>query len=771
MKNVAIIESKPSMNNYKMLFNNEFDFDKYELCSDSSVKKVLKKDIDIDIDLDAYEWVILVGSEALKQYTSYNSITSYSGVLLNDKFLPTINPAMIRFKPEAEKPWLKSKEKIINYITGNSSETLLDETKFIGIEQAESAKDFIKAALNSPLPFVALDSETSAFYPRDGYMMGLSLTYEENSGAYISTDIIDEEVEMLLQELFSLKTVVFHNAKFDLAFFEYQFNFEFPDFEDTMLLHYVLDETPGTHGLKDLALKYTNYGDYDAELDTWKRAYCKSHGMLLRDFTYDLIPFDIIKTYAAKDTGVTFALYNKFKPLVTANSKLNKVYTDILIPGTRFLTDIQDNGVPFDAARLKFGQDIMGERIDQAVVELSEFKEVAELEEVQGAPFNPNSTVQLRKLLFDHIGLKPTGKLTGTGAHSTDAEVLGILGEKHKVPKHILEVRKSGKIKNTYLDKILPQLDRDSRLRTGFSLHTTTSGRLSSSGKLNMQQLPRNNPAVKGCIKARPGYKIVSMDLKTAEMYYAAVMSDDLELQNVFISGGDFHSTIAKKVFSLVCDIDDVKDQHPIVRQGAKAVSFGVLYGSGPAKVAESVNKEGGDMSTRQAKAVIDDYFNTFWKLKEWIDNTKAFIETNAYVYSPLGRKRRLPNVRSDNRGIQGHEVRSGLNFTIQSVSSDMNLLGAIDMHNWLRHSSSTGARDTRIFALVHDSILAEVPEYFVEEYCNKLQTFIQTDRGISIPGCPVGCDFEVGDDYSFGKFDKIYGELFSNSPYYLEAV
>ena len=154
-------------------------------------------------------------------------------------------------------------------------------------------------------------------------------------------------------------------------------------------------------------------------------------------------------------------------------------------------------------------------------------------EKAEGKDFNPNSTVQLRSLLFDYINLTPTGKKTGTGAHSTDAEVLGQLAEEHAVPKHILEIRQKNKIKTTYLDKIIPNLDRDSRLRTGFNLHGTTSGRLSSSGKLNMQQLPRDNPTVKGCIKAREGHKIVSMDLTTAEVYVAAVLAKDVGLQQL----------------------------------------------------------------------------------------------------------------------------------------------------------------------------------------------------------------------------------------------
>lgn len=129
----------------------------------------------------------------------------------------------------------------------------------------------------------------------------------------------------------------------------------------------------------------------------------------------------------------------------------------------------------------------MQTEIDNAVKSLYEFTAVKTFEAAQGKPFNPNSTVQLRSLLFDYIGLKPTGKKTGTGADSTDAEVLTTLAKENDVPALILDIRQKVKIKSTYLDKIIPALDRDERLRTGFNLHGTTSGRLSSSGKMNMQ--------------------------------------------------------------------------------------------------------------------------------------------------------------------------------------------------------------------------------------------------------------------------------------------
>jgi DNA polymerase I-like protein with 3'-5' exonuclease and polymerase domains len=282
---------------------------------------------------------------------------------------------------------------------------------------------------------------------------------------------------------------------------------------------------------------------------------------------------------------------------------------------------------------------------------------------------------------------------------------------------------------------------------------------LSSSGKFNAQQLPRDNPVVKGSIKAPPGYKIVSQDLVTAEMYVAAVLSGDKNLQDVFITGKDFHSSIAKKVFKLDCLVEDLKKLYKIERQAAKAISFGILYGSGPEKVATTVNKEGGNFSIEEAVNTIDEYFETFPKLRKWLNNCQSYIKEHAYIYSALGRKRRLKNVSSPDKGIAGHEVRSGINFLVQSVASDINLLAAIDMNNILKTSAKV--LDAQIIMLVHDSIVAVVKEEDVEEFCKLLKMCTQKDRGVSIKNCPIGVDQEIGDDYSFGKWEEKHAENF----------
>ena len=753
MANVAIIEKTMTSTNYDKYF--DFDYDRYALCSDSSKQKILKRDVDIEIDIDSYDWLILVGSEPFKNFTRKTSITEYNGKIVDDKFLGLINPAMIKFRPEAKKSFEEAIESISGYISGDLKQMTLGENQVYGIQESEELHKYLQEALDHPNNYIALDSETSALYCRDGYMLGFSMSYKKEHGVYVDTECIDDKAEQMMQELFDKKRVVFHNSKFDLQWFEYHFNFKFPNFEDTMLMHYMFDENPGTHGLKQLAMNHTPYGDYEAELDNYIQEYKKKTGILKADFSYSMIPFETMKYYAAMDAVVTFLLFEKFEAAILKNDKLYWVYKNLLIEGVRFLKDVESNGVPFDLARLEFGQKRMQEDIDVAVAALESFPEVRAYQKAKGGMFNPNSTVQLRELLFDYIGLAPTGKKTGTGAHSTDAEVLGQLAEEHEVPKHILEIRQKVKIKNTYLDKIIPNLDRDGRLRTGFNLHGTTSGRLSSSGKLNMQQLPRDNPTVKGCIKAKAGHKIVAMDLTTAEVYCAAVLANDKGLMNVFKSGGNFHSTIAKQVFKLPCEVEEVAELYGDKRQQAKAVTFGIMYGAGPKKISEQVTKDSGSEFTMQdAQLVIKDYFEAFPKLREWLNNMQKFIQANGFIYSHFGRKRRLPNVFSQDKGIAAHEVRSGVNALVQSVSSDINLLGAIDTQKYIR---KTGMK-AKIFALVHDSILAEVPEDEVELYSKKLKEFIQKDRGLSIPDAPVGCDFDVADDYSLGKFEKLYG-------------
>ncbi len=760
---IAIIDKNPSRNDYSKYF--EFEYEEFHMSS-VPITKLLKKDVDLEFDSSEFDYVILVGSEAAKEYAKVTSITNMAGHLIDDKFICLSNPAMLHFKPEGKPAFEAAVAKIHKYINGELKSSKVDGT-YLGIINSAKALEFLQEVYDNAEGYVAMDTETTCLYPRDGYVLGISISYKDKHGAYISTDCLDDECMEVLKQIIKKYSIVFHNMKFDIKMIEYHTDLRFDRnrVHDTMLLHYVLDEND-QHGLKPLALKYTDYGDYDSELDEYKKSYCASHGVLQDDFTYDLIPFDTISRYAAIDTAVTITLFHKFWPLVQKNAKLLSVYNTLLIPGTLFLMDVEECGIPISKERMAAAEVYLDLEIEKAKKEVYDYQAIKDFQSDAGIIFNPNSVQQLRKVLFDYLKLSPTGKKTATGAISTDAEVLEQLSEEHPLPAAILKVRQLGKIKNTYISKILPELDRDGRIRTNFNLIFTTSGRLSSSGKFNAQQIPRDDPIIKACIVAPPGYKIVSQDLATAEMYFAAVLSGDKNLQKVFIDKGDFHSTIAKMVFDLVCDVADVKKLFGASRQSAKAISFGILYGSGPQKVSDTVSKDTGEYyGIDRAKEDIKAYFTKFSKLKTWLKAREEFIRANGFTYSFFGRKRRLVNVFSSDKGIAAHEVRSGINAEVQSIASDVNLLGAIDTANEVKRKGL----DAHIFALVHDSIVAIVKDECVDEYCEILKRNTQKDRGCSIPGTPVGVDQEIGQDYSFGKFEKYYtfeeGILTKNDP------
>jgi DNA polymerase I-like protein with 3'-5' exonuclease and polymerase domains len=748
---VVVIDKAPSRNDYTKYF--EFEFELFHMSS-IPIPKLLKKDVDLEIDLDYYDFVILVGSEAAKEYAKITSVTNYAGQLIKDKFICISNPAMLIFKPEGKAAFESSVERVKKYVAGSlKNPTTLGDFK--GIDNEKDARDFLISVMNADVPYISMDSETTALYPRDGYLLGISMSYKKGHGRYIQSDIITDELLDILQQIINTKDIVFHNMKFDIKFIEYHLKVKFrlDHVHDTMVMHYMLDEN-GAHGLKPLAIKYTTYGDYDSELEEFKKTYCSTHGILVDDFTYDLIPFDTLSRYAGIDTAVTLELYEKFLPIIERNSRFSSLYYNLLVPGTLFLNDMEEVGIPISIERMQAADKYLEQEILKAKEKIYEFEEIKAFEADQGAIFNPASVQQLRKVLFDYLHLTPTGKLTKTGAISTDAEVLEELSEEHPLPKAILRVRQLGKIRNTYISKILPELDRDGRIRTNFNLIFTTSGRLSSSGKFNAQQIPRDDPIIKGCIVAPEGYSIVSQDLQTGEMYFAAVLSGDRNLQKVFIDGGDFHSSIAKMVFDLNCMVEAIKKVYPAMRQSAKAISFGILYGSGPDKVSTTVSKATGEYyGIDRAREDINAYFTKFSKLKRWLNERKAFIEANGFTYSFFGRKRRLINVFSADKGIAAHEVRSGINSEIQSVCSDINLLGAIDSANEIKQRNL----DAHIFALVHDSIVAMVKDEHIEAYCELVKRNTQKDRGCSIPGCPIGVDQDIGKDYSFGHFEETY--------------
>ena len=712
-------------------------------------EKILKKDIDLDMsELDGYKIKVCVGAESLKYVAGMTGVQKYNGVFLEKKYLPIMHPKICIIKPQLEEDIQRAFSQIPKLLSGEDVGKQADKD-YCFIETEEQFKKYEQELEDSTT--LVVDIETTSVSPHTGVILGIAISTRPHQGLYVSIDIVNAHKDWF-HSLFLNRKCIFHNSKFDTNYMETELGFEFPDYEDTMLLHYCLEEAVGTHGLKPLALRFTDLGDYERELDDYKKSWARKNKVKLADFNYGMLPSDILAPYACKDADATFQLYMKFKPLVDKSEEFNKLYATILLPATHAMKRLEKNGGPVDIDQVKYLTEQYTIDMEECLEEIMSHDSVQRFERTQNKDVNPNSTYHLRELFFNILNMKVTKK-TDTGAPSTDKEVLANMG--HPLAEAILDLREKTKLAGTYISNIRNGVDKDGRLRSGFNIHGTTSGRLSSSGNLNYQNIPRDNKDIKKLFKARPGYKIIQCDLGTAEVYYAAMLSGDQFLQKAFIDKLDFHSYVAKQMFNLPCEVNEVKKLYGNERQYAKAITFGIMYQAGPAKIAETVNKDakaGEEISVPQSKQFINKYFSEAKALKRFIDASNSQIENHAFIYSFFGRKRRLPEAKSPNPGVSKHAIRSGVNFLVQSVASDINVLGVIDLIEWIEENNYLDA--ILPFTVVHDSIVSEVREDLVDTYIANAKRCIQKDRGLSIPDCPIKVDFEIGP--SWGELTEL---------------
>ena len=740
------VEKDPTKVINKYLKDTDYDV---KFLHSGKKEKILKKDIDLDFEeLNTYKIVGLIGAEPLKYIAGMTGIQKYNGMFIEKKYLPIMNPNIAVFKPQLEDDIIRAFNQVPKLLSGEDLGKQA-EKDYCFVETEDQFQNYREQFEDAKK--IVVDIETTSVSPHTGTILGIALSTRPHQGIYVSVDIVNKHKQWF-HNLFMDKLCIFHNSKFDTNYMETEMGFEFPNYEDTMLLHYCLEEAVGTHGLKPLALRFTDLGDYERELDEYKKSWARKNKVKLADFNYGMLPSDILAPYACKDADATFQLYGKFKPLVEKSEDFNRLYENILLPATHAMKTLEKNGGPINIEQVNWLAEQYQIDMEECLEEINTHEAVQRFERVYEKTFNPNSTAQLRDLFFSILKLKPTKK-TDTGAWSVDKEVLTNLN--HPLSEAILELREKTKMAGTYISNIKNGVDKDGRLRSGFNIHGTTSGRLSSSGNLNYQNIPRDNKDIKKLFKARPGYKIIQCDLGTAEVYYAAMLSGDKFLQKAFIDKLDFHSYVAKQMFNLPEEVNQVKKLHPNERQYAKAITFGIMYQAGPAKIAETVNKAakaGEEITSAQSKQFIQKYFNEARSLKRFIDGSNQQIENHAYIYSFFGRKRRLPEAKSPNRGVAQHAIRSGVNFLVQSVASDINVLGVIDLVKWIEDNDYGDV--IKPFTVVHDSIVSEVREDLIDTYIENAKRCIQTDRGLSIPDCPIKVDFEIGP--SWGELDEI---------------
>ena len=543
----------------------------------------------------------------------------------------------------------------------------------------------------------AIDTETSMLDAMQADLVGISLAVEEGSGAYIplahdggdmfSTDntpqIPIQEALAALRPILADKNIVKvgQNLKYDLHIL-HRYDVEMLNIEDTMLLSFVLHGGKHSHGMDELAERY---------LDHQCIKFKDVCGTGKKQLTFNQVDIATATKYAAEDADITLRLYNLFKPQLElpANKLLKNVYEKIELPLVPTLTRMEEHGVLLDSQAL---QKLSQEFSQQLAIHEKEIFALA------GQEFNIDSPKQLGEILFDRLALKVKGK---NGKRSTNVTVLEELAEQgHKIAEHILEYRGLAKLRSTYTEALIKQINpQTGRIHTSYHQAGAATGRFSSSDP-NLQNIParsENGRKIRAAFVAPQGSVLLRCDYSQIELRLLAHVSNSHTLQEAFISGADIHTFTASQIFDVPLDKVD-----KIQRNTAKTINFGLVYGMGSTALAKNIG-----VSRAEAKQYIDDYFARYDNVKACLDGYIEFAQEHGYVETIYGRRVHVPNINSSHPMLRTGSERAAINAPLQGANADIIKLVMPVIEQKLLDKGLTA----KMLMQVHDELIFEVPE------------------------------------------------------------
>lgn len=465
---------------------------------------------------------------------------------------------------------------------------------------------------------------------------------------------------------------------------------------DTALAAYLLDATAGGYDLPRLFVSYFNQ-----ELE--KPAHLEPDAFSpLGDRA---AAWASLHSYGA----AIEALYGVLLPRLREQG-MEKLYFDVELPLCRVLADMERSGFLVDGGALaRFGADL-----SDTIRQLEE-----RIYAAAGQQFNINSPKQLGKVLFEDLGL-PHGKKTKTG-WSTNADVLEKLKDQPLVAD-VLTYRQYAKLKSTYADGLLKVIDPDGRIRTSFQMTVTATGRLSST-EPNLQNIPTRTDLgskMREMFVAAPGHVLVDADYSQIELRLLAHISGDEAMQQAFLSGADFHTVTAARVFHV--PQDQVTHQ---MRSRAKAVNFGIVYGISAFSLSQDIG-----VTVAEAKEYMERYFATYTGVRQYMEQVVSQARERGYVETLWHRRRALPELKSSNFNMRSFGERVALNMPIQGTAADIIKLAMVRVH---RRLAAEGL-EARLIMQVHDELIVECPEAEASRVEQLLQQEMQGVAELSVP-------------------------------------
>ena len=518
------------------------------------------------------------------------------------------------------------------------------------IDNIEDARKYCDKILTSD--FISFDTETTSLDVLDAELVGMSFATAEGEAAYVPVPANREEAQKIIDAFrpFFLSEKIMkvgQNIKFDLnVLANYGIKISAPMF-DTMLAHYIL-QPEQRHNMDYLAEIYLGYRTIHIEELIGEK---KGGGQKnMRDLSPTLI-----RDYACEDADITLRLMRPLREELEKNNQLD-VFQSIEMPLMPVLAEMERNGVRIDTAALEDTGNAFRTEMEQLEKDIYE---------MAGHEFLLTSPRQVGEVLFGEMGLNEKARKTKSGQYSTSEEELEKIRHKHPIVDKILQHRGLKKLLSTYIEA-LPKLinKRTGHIHTSFNQAVTATGRLSSSNP-NLQNIPvrgENGREIRKAFIPEEGQIFFSADYSQIELRLMAHLSGDAHLIEAFNNGEDIHAATAARIFKK--PLEEVSRDE---RRKAKTANFGIIYGISAFGLAERM-----EVSRTEAKELIDNYFQTYPGVREYIDNSVSRAKELGYIETLCGRRRYLPDINSRNAVVRGYAERNAVNAPIQGTAADI---------------------------------------------------------------------------------------------------
>jgi DNA polymerase-1 len=556
---------------------------------------------------------------------------------------------------------------------------------------------------------VAIDTETTSLDAAEAELVGVSLALGPGRACYIPLAhraagpqgalALDDAVPVEAPRQIPLADAVAHlkplledasvlkvgqNIKYDVEVLA-QYGIAVAPLDCTMLISYVLDGGAHGHGLDELASLHFGH-------ETIK--YKDVAGSGKNHVGFAAVPLDRARDYAAEDADFTWRLHRLLKPRLRTEHLL-AFYETIERPLVPVVAAMELSGIRVDRDELRRLSDDFAHRLEELE---------REIHALAGHPFNIGSPKQLGEVLFDELAL-PGGRKMKTGAYGTDAAVLEQLAAMHDLPARVLDWRQLAKLKSTYADALIEQINpKTGRVHTCFSLAATSTGRLASTDP-NLQNIPirtEEGRKIRRAFVAEPGHLLISADYSQIELRLTAHAADVAPLKAAFRAGADIHALTASEVFGVPVDGMD-----PMIRRRAKAINFGIIYGISAFGLAQQLQ-----VPQSEAADYIKAYFERFPGIRAYMERTKAIAREQGYVETLFGRRCFVPGIKDGNPARRGFAERQAINAPLQGTAADIIKRAMIRVPPALEEAGLSA----RMLLQVHDELVFEAPEAEAEQ-------------------------------------------------------